>query len=256
MAKDLFSDQSKIYAQFRPAYPQQLFDYVLQFVEKRRYAWDCATGNGQAAKMLADYFEKVEASDISEAQIKNAIQKENIRYHISPAEQTLFADNSFDLITVAQAYHWLNWKKFREEAERVGKNNSVIAVWGYNNFSTDDEKLNQLIHHFYYKIIFSYWDAERRHVENNYDSVEFHFQALPSKSFGTDLIYTKEHLIGYLQSWSAVQNYIKANRSSPIDLITNERPSFGLERDRNQKGSFPDFSEDWPNYKIRFLFHR
>lgn len=240
MAKDLFSDQSKIYAQFRPAYPQQLFNYILQFVEERKYAWDCATGNGQAAKVLADYFGKVEASDISEAQINNAVCKKNIHYRICPAEQTPFADNSFDLITVAQAYHWLNWKKFREEAERVGKNNSVIAVWGYNNFSTDDEKLNQLIHHFYYNIIFSYWDAERRHVENNYDSVEFNFQALPSKSFGTDLIYTKEHLIGYLQSWSAVQNYIKANRSSPIDLIMNDLHSVWKETE-TKKVHFPIF---------------
>jgi ubiquinone/menaquinone biosynthesis C-methylase UbiE len=222
MAKDLFSEQSKIYAQFRPSYPKELFEYILQFVEEKKCAWDCATGNGQAAKILADYFENVEASDISEAQINNAVKKGNINYHISPAEETLFAESSFNLITVAQAYHWLNWKKFHTEATRVGKNNSVVAVWGYSNFSTDDEKLNQLIHHFYYDFIFSYWDAERRHVENNYDSVEFNFQALPAKNFSTELIYTKEQLIGYLQSWSAVQNYIKANQSSPIDLIAND----------------------------------
>jgi hypothetical protein len=225
MAKDLFSVQSKAYAQFRPGYPQELFDYILQFVGERKCAWDCATGNGQAAKVLADYFEKVEASDISEAQINNAVQKENIHYRICPAEQTPFANNSFDLITVAQAYHWISWKKFHEEATRVGKNNSVVAVWGYGNFSTDDENLNQLLHHFYYNIIFSNWDAERRHVENNYNSVEFNFDPLPSKNFGTDLIYTKEHLIAYLQSWSAVQNYIKTNQSSPIELILNDLDS-------------------------------
>ena len=131
MAKDLFSEQSKIYARFRPTYPKELFYYILQFVEERKTAWDCATGNGQAAKVLADYFEKVEASDISQAQINNAVRKPNIQYHICPAEQTAFADNSFDLITVAQAYHWLNWKKFHDEATRVGKPNAVIAVWAY-----------------------------------------------------------------------------------------------------------------------------
>jgi hypothetical protein len=240
MAKDLFSTQSKAYAQFRPSYPKELFDYILQFVEERKCAWDCATGNGQAAKVLAGYFEKIEASDISESQINNAVRKLNIDYHICPAEQTPFADNSFDLITVAQAYHWINWKKFHDEAIRVGKNNSVIAIWGYNNFSTDDEKLNQLLHHFYYDIIFSYWDAERRHVENNYNSVDFDFDLLPSKSFGTDLAYTKEHLIGYLQSWSAVQNYIKANNSSPIDLIINDLNSIWKEGE-TKKVHFPIF---------------
>ena len=86
MAKDLFSEQSKIYARFRPTYPKELFDYILQFVEERKTAWDCATGNGQDAKVLADYFEKVEASDISQAQINNAVRKPNIQYHICPAE--------------------------------------------------------------------------------------------------------------------------------------------------------------------------
>jgi len=104
MAKDLFSEQSKLYAQFRPTYPQELFDYILQFVEERKIARDCATGNGQAATVLAEHFEKVEASDISEAQISNAVKRENIEYHICPAEATPFSNDSFDLITVAQAY--------------------------------------------------------------------------------------------------------------------------------------------------------
>src|SRR5678809_1304797 len=108
MPKDLFSEQSNIYAQFRPGYPQELFEYILQFVEERKSVWDCATGNGQAATVLADYFENVEASDISEAQINNAIKKQNISYQVCPAEETPFSNNSFDLITVAQAYHWLN----------------------------------------------------------------------------------------------------------------------------------------------------
>jgi ubiquinone/menaquinone biosynthesis C-methylase UbiE len=240
MAKDLFSTQSKAYAQFRPTYPQELFAYILQFVEERKCAWDCATGNGQAAKVLAGYFEKIKASDISEAQINNAVRESNIEYLICSAEQTPFADDSFDLITVAQAYHWIDWKKFHDEAIRVAKNNSVIAVWGYSNFSTDDEKINKLIHHFYYDIIFNYWDAERRYVENNYDSVEFNFQTLPAKSFGTDLTYTKEHLIGYLQSWSAVQNYIKANHSSPINLIMSQLDSL-WKKGETKKVHFPIF---------------
>jgi len=222
MAKDLFSGHAKLYAQFRPTYPQELFDYILQFVERKKCAWDCATGNGQAATVLSDYFEEVKASDLSAAQISNAIKKDNIEYFICPAEKTPFTDNSFDLITVAQAYHWLDWKKFHDEAARVGKNRSVIAVWGYNIFSSEDDKVNQLIHRFYYNIVHDYWDAERRHVENNYLSVDFDFDPFPSKNFSTHLTYTKEHFIGYLQSWSAVQNYMKANHASPIDSIKND----------------------------------
>jgi hypothetical protein len=222
MAKDLFSAQSNTYAKYRPTYPQELFDYILQFVEQKNLAWDCGTGNGQAAEVLAGYFEKLIASDISEAQISNAVKKKNIEYHICPAEQTPFADNSFDLITVATAYHWLNWEKFHKEATRVGKKNSVIAVWAYNTFSSADEKVNQLINHFYYDIVYKYWDPERRHVENNYASVAFDFDSLPSKDFGIHRNWTREQFLGYLESWSSVQNYVKANHSSPVDLIKEE----------------------------------
>ena len=222
MAKDLFSEQSKIYARFRPTYPKELFYYILQFVEERKTAWDCATGNGQAAKVLADYFEKVEASDISQAQINNAVRKPNIQYHICPAEQTAFADNSFDLITVAQAYHWLNWKKFHDEATRVGKPNAVIAVWAYYLMSTNDENLNKLIRHFYKNITGPYWDYERRYVDDGYASSDFDYDLLPSKKFEIKFNWNKEQLIGYFQSWSSVQKYIKTNNGNPIDLIKND----------------------------------
>src|SRR5205085_4908882 len=163
MSKDLFSAQAKAYAAYRPTYPRELFDYILSFVEERKTVWDCATGNGQAAVVLAEYFDKVEATDISEEQIRNAVQKENIHYQVCAAEKTPFADHSFDLITVAQAYHWLNWKAFREEATRVGKANAVVAVWTYGLLSTDDESLNRLLNHFYRDIVGGFWDAERKY---------------------------------------------------------------------------------------------
>src|SRR5438552_13078825 len=115
MAKDLFSNQAAIYAQYRPGYPRALFDYIVSFVTEKETAWDCATGNGQAAVELARYFEKVVATDISEKQLQQAIPNEKITYSVSTAEHTPFADNSFNCITVAQAYHWFNFEAFLTE---------------------------------------------------------------------------------------------------------------------------------------------
>ena len=56
MAKDLFSKQSDLYAKYRPTYPQDLYEYILSFVKERNIAWDCATGNGQAAAVLSEFF--------------------------------------------------------------------------------------------------------------------------------------------------------------------------------------------------------
>ncbi|HMI78613.1 MAG TPA: class I SAM-dependent methyltransferase, partial [Ferruginibacter sp.] len=130
--KDNFSQQASGYAQYRPQYPEELFAYILRFVKEKKLAWDCGTGNGQSAKALSNYFEKVIATDISQKQIDNAYKASNIFYAVEPAEQTTLADKSVDLITVAQAMHWFNFEKFYAEVNRVAKPGAVIAVWTYN----------------------------------------------------------------------------------------------------------------------------
>jgi ubiquinone/menaquinone biosynthesis C-methylase UbiE len=115
MAKDLFSKQSDLYARYRPTYPKELYDHILSFVKEKNTAWDCATGNGQAAVVLADHFKKVIATDISAAKLKKQLLRIILNISFAPAESTPFEENTFDLVTVAQAYHWINWKEFKKE---------------------------------------------------------------------------------------------------------------------------------------------
>jgi ubiquinone/menaquinone biosynthesis C-methylase UbiE len=148
MAKDLFSKQAALYAKYRPFYPAALIDYILSFVERKQTAWDCATGNGQAALLYADQFKKIFATGISEKQIAQATAHPKISYSISEAERTTFADNSFDLITVSQAYHWFQFDAFFTEATRVGKNGCIVAAWGYKLAVCADENINELMKYF------------------------------------------------------------------------------------------------------------
>ena len=60
-----YSSYAREYAQSRPGYPTDLFDYLVSLVDRRDLAWDCATGSGQAALTLADHFERVVATDVS-----------------------------------------------------------------------------------------------------------------------------------------------------------------------------------------------
>lgn len=234
MPKDLFSDQSQVYAKYRPTYPVELFEYIISFVEKRECAWDCATGNGQAASELSNYFTRVDASDISESQLSQAIQKPNIHYHLCAAEETSYANDSFDLITIATAYHWLNPGRFKTEATRVARQNAVIAAWGYSFIQSDEIALNELVHHFYYDIVYSYWDRGRRHMENSYKTVEFEYEPLPEKEFRIDVHWTKEQFTGFFQSWSAVQTFTKENNASPLPLIKDDlEQAWGKEESRH-----------------------
>ena len=219
MTKDLFSRQSEAYARFRPSYPQDLYDYILQFVGEKNMAWDCATGNGQAALALAPFFSRVEATDISPEQIARAIPHENIHYQVCPADHTPFEDQIFDLVTIATAYHWLEPKSFEKEVRRVGKKNAVIAAWAYNLPSSGDKEIDRILHHFYYDIVYPYWDPERRQVENSYSNIFFPYGLLPTRDFHFHVSWSREDFSGYLDSWSSVQHYKDKEGRSPLSLI-------------------------------------
>ncbi|CAN5706015.1 class I SAM-dependent methyltransferase [soil metagenome] len=219
--KDNFSKQSDLYVQYRPTYPPELFANIFQFVKQKNIAWDCGTGNGQVAKVLAQYFTTVYATDISIDQIKNAANADKIIYTIESAEQTSFADNSFDLITVAQAIHWFDFNKFYSEVKRTAKPGGILAVIGYGLIQTSG-KLTDAILYFYRNIVGPYWDKERKYIDENYQTIPFPFAELEPVQLNNFFEWNFDELIGYLNTWSAVQHYIKANNKNPVDLYQNE----------------------------------
>lgn len=219
MSKDLFSEQSAEYARFRPTYPGVLIESFLPFVKEKHVAWDCATGNGQAAVLLAEYFEKVEATDISDAQLENAKPHPKVHYSNVPAEKTDFRDQTFDLITVAQAYHWLQFEEFHKEVTRVSKPEGIIAVWAYGLVRCDDKEINKMIKNFYTGTTGPYWDPERKYVDEKYESVPFPYEVLVSSNFDIHYQWDINQLCGYLNSWSSVRNFIKKENSNPVDLF-------------------------------------
>jgi SAM-dependent methyltransferase len=221
-AKDLFSAHADIYAKYRPLYPRDLYDFILNQVTSKEIALDCGTGNGQAASVLAEHFMEVHATDISEKQIGNAIQKPNLYYHICLAEETPFADNKFDLIVSATAVHWFQLDNFFKEVKRIGKNNSVCACWGYKVFRTHEPALNELIDKFYFQKIHNYWDAERRHVDAEYKSIPFPFDEIKDPGFATRLQWDLDELEGYLNTWSAVQHYLRIHNLNPVNELMRE----------------------------------
>ena len=222
MSKDLFSKQSGIYARYRPGYPSEIIDYILQFVSDRHTAWDCATGNGQAAFLLAPHFEVVHATDISENQLANAIQHSGIQYSISAAEKTSFEENSFDLVTVAQAYHWFDFLAFEKEVKRVLKPNGILAVWGYSLVVSDNKDLNKKLIAFYKETIGPYWDSERRYIDDHYRTIPFPYDELPPAEFTIEQQWSLDDLSGYLNTWSSVQHFIKLNNYNPVDQLRSD----------------------------------
>lgn len=216
---DRFSGHADLYARYRIDYPDALYLYILSFVGQRQAAWDCATGNGQVASALAKYFEQIEATDISQNQLEQAPVLPNVRYQISRAEQTPFAPEQFDLVTVGQALHWFDVDAFHREVRRVLKPGGVVAEWGYG-LNTVNPAVDRLVGDFYRDVIGSYWDAMRQHVENQYAQLPFDFADAHFADFTVEKNWTGEWFLNYLRTWSAVRKFISVNGYDPVDALT------------------------------------
>lgn len=126
--KDHFSGHANAYARYRPDYPAELFAYLATLTPRREVALDCATGSGQAAVGLADYFSLVVASDGSVSQLQSAQQHPHVAYVGNLAEQPALRDGTVDLIVAAQAAHWFDHQRFYPEAKRVLKKGGAVAL--------------------------------------------------------------------------------------------------------------------------------
>ncbi|TAH18577.1 MAG: class I SAM-dependent methyltransferase [Cytophagales bacterium] len=219
--KDNFSTQSDNYAKYRPTYPPDFFAYLSAIVPEKQLAWDCGTGNGQVAYELAKLFTQVYATDISQSQIDNALQADNIHFSVEPAEKTNFGDQLFNLIVVAQAIHWFDFEQFYKEVRRTAKKDALFCVVGYGRLHVS-EQIDCLITDFYENIIGKYWDKERIYIDENYRTIPFPFDEIPTPNFVNTQHWTLEHLIGYLSTWSAVKHFVKQNGYNPIDKLQAE----------------------------------
>jgi hypothetical protein len=77
-----------------------------------------------------------------------------------------------------------------------------------------------VVNHLYTEIVGPYWPPERQHVENGYAAISFPFARIHSPEFEMKAEWNYEQLMGYLNSWSAVQRFKDANGGAdPLDLV-------------------------------------
>ena len=219
--KDHFSENSDEYKTFRPAYPAALFTYLASQSKQHQKAWDCATGTGQSAVALSKYYTSVIATDASTTQIENAIITPGVTYQVASAENSAIEDNSIDLITVAQAFHWFNIKAFAKEANRVLKDKGVLSVWTYSLLSIQQEIDSEILY-LYKTILDEYWPQERTMVEDGYKNIQLPFKQMSTPSFNMSASWNLFQLLGYLNTWSATKKYQAKHDSNPVEHISNK----------------------------------
>ena len=204
----------------RPSFPVELFLHLAATSPTRELAWDCATGLGETALCLTHFFERVLASDASAERIRRAAPHERISYRAERAEETTIAPGSVDLITVAQALHWLEPATFYRQARRVLKPGGILAAWSYRR-CTISPAVDRACGRFY-ETVDPYWEPEYRLVQQGYRTLPFPFEKLPSPELALRAKWTLDELIEHLGTWSATRRFAAERGRDPRVGLTRE----------------------------------
>ena len=229
MSLKLFENASHacLYSKYRPTYPKSLLDMLLDYISRngagRDLAVDVACGSGQGTFQLQNHFSRCIGVDISSAQINAAQEKaregnhDSLTFMVGDAAYLPFKASTVDLVTIAQAWHWLpSVDKFYSECKRVLKPRVCLAVYGYGNVCLHDESCNLLVSNFYAKTLEGCWHEKRRHIDNNFSEVILPF----INTERHDWVMSREMMlgdfIGYISSWSGYQKYCKLNPNNSV----------------------------------------
>jgi len=203
------------YREFRPGYPADLFASLAALSSHRGLAWDCGTGNDQAARGLAAHFNRVVATDVSPQQLQQAAPGPSVEYLVAPAESCPLPNDSVDLVVVAQALHWFDLDRFCAEVRRVGRPGSILAATCYFEPSVNpalDAVLTR-----YQETVRSYWPAGREWVDAGYRTIPFPFAELTMARRELRLDTDLPHFLGYLNTWSASRAFKNATGRDPLE---------------------------------------
>lgn len=216
--KDSFGLAATEYLQFRPRYPRALFEYLAGLCARRERALDAATGNGQAAIGLAEFFDEVEAFDTSPEQVAAAIEHPGIRYRVERAEHLPYEADSFDLVTVAQGAHWFDLPAFYTEFERVARRSAIVAIWGYS-YCEVTPQIDALVARELLEPIESYWAEGNRVILERYRSIPFPYDEIAPPPFVMRHEWTRETFFSYLRTWSAYKRYRLEHARDPLERL-------------------------------------
>jgi SAM-dependent methyltransferase len=127
-----FSDRAETYAKYRPGYPDDLLWFLKTLVAPPATVADVGSGTGILTRELLNNGYELYAVEPNEAMRRKAESSlGGCPFFFSvrgTAEATTLADQSVDLITCAQAFHWFDRAKTKLEFNRILRSNGLTAL--------------------------------------------------------------------------------------------------------------------------------
>ncbi len=213
-----FSHQSAAerYAKFRPYFHPGVISRLVEFAECPKFgaALDVGCGTGLSTKALAEVAGWVAGVDKNPEMLAHAPALPNVVYQVAAAESLPFPPVSFDLITVAQGFHWFEQDKFLREAHRVLKPRSWLMI--YNNIFRSEmrgvpEFKSWMGEYFLKKYLTP--SRKRRKLTAEYAD-GFGFVLAGGENVSNEVAMTQEQLTGFFLSQSNVIEFVEHGSES------------------------------------------
>lgn len=207
-----FGLTSDNYAKYRDIYPKSMYDKLITFGigKSGQKILDLGSGTAVLPINLSHTGAEFTATDISENQInygKSLVRAkglDNIAVKVCSAEDTGFDDNSFDVVTAVQCFHYFNAEKSAEEIRRILKTDGLFCKIFMDWLPYEDgviAEMESLVLKYNpkwngcgfreYKYVFPAWAENRFDIEN-------------ICSYNTVLEFTKEAWLGRIMSCRGV----------------------------------------------------
>jgi SAM-dependent methyltransferase len=137
---DRFTQRADDYVKYRPSYPAEAIDIILEGLApaSQILAADIGAGTGIASRLLASRGVKVIAVEPNAAMREVAQTYKNVEYCDGSAEATNLSNASVDLVTAFQAFHWFDPEPALLEFRRILKPNGRLALVWNNRDQNDD----------------------------------------------------------------------------------------------------------------------
>ncbi|MCA9272933.1 MAG: class I SAM-dependent methyltransferase [Phycisphaerales bacterium] len=130
-----FDDRAELYAKYRPSYPAEAIDCVLEGLGDPAglLAADIGAGTGIVSRLLAGCGVSVRAVEPNAQMRRVAEQNEHVHWTEGTAEKTGLDDHSVDLIVSGQAWHWFEPNATCKEMSRIAIPGGRLALLWYDD---------------------------------------------------------------------------------------------------------------------------
>lgn len=206
------------YAKGRPYFHPRVVGRVrerLCLQERLPLGLDVGCGTGLSSVALKELAGRVVGADVSADMIAFAPKDAGVIFLLAEAERLPFGGDSFDIVSVCQALHWLDRRKFLAEARRVLRAGGWLVV--YDNFMTGRMAEREEFRTWFKETYIARFPSPRRSwVLFDAEGAETEgFILRREERFENAIAFTPETLIDYLTTHS---NVIAAVEGSGGDI--------------------------------------